>query len=32
VKTKFRTLENSGSSVWNKWNKAGTDALLIWFN
>ena len=32
VKTKFRTLENSGSSLSNKWNKAGTDALLIWFN
>ena len=32
VKPKFRTLENSGSSLSNEWNKAGTDALLIWFN
>ena len=27
VKPKFRTLENSGSSRWNEWNKAGNWSL-----
>lgn len=27
VKPKFRTLENSGSSLWNEWNKAGNWCL-----
>ena len=27
VKPKFRTLENSGSSLWNEWNKAGNWSL-----
>ena len=29
VKTKFRTLENSGSSRWNEWNKAGNWSLTV---
>ena len=31
VKTKFRTLENSGSSLWNEWNKAGNWCLTLYF-